>query len=267
MAPLAEIGAIITITIITEAITIMPGERGRASFPWLYRTLSWMSPAWPIGAFAFSSGLEWAHEAGWLRDGAAVQNWLEESLREGQLRADCGAFVHGWQAMSAPDPGRTLAGLAEIVMAAQGSAERALEASAQGGAFKRIALAANSEIHPDQCAAYATALENIADTELPYAIAASAFFAAFEIPLEPAITAFLHAAVSNLVSAAQRIVPLGHTEAQVLLVRLEPDIDRARSHALATASLPIEACLASGALAADIAAMRHETQYTRLFRT
>lgn len=235
--------------------------------PWLYRTLSWMSPAWPIGAFAFSSALEWAHEAGWLPNAAAVEAWLRQSLREGQLGADAAAFVHGWHATRASEPAQALTALAEILMASQGSAERVLEVSAQGSAFRRISLAANSDTHPSECDAYRAALADIADSELPYVLCASAFFAVFDVPLDVALVAYLHAAVSNLVSAAQRIVPLGHTEAQVLLVQLEPDVSSARSAALSRNSVPIEICLGTAAFAADIAAMRHETQYTRLFRT
>lgn len=236
----------------------------RPDHSWLYRTLSWMSPAWPIGSFSFSGGLEWAHEASWLADCDAVEGWLRESLACGALQSEALAFAHGWQA--APDVG-ALRDLAELVMAAQGSAERALEASAQGGAFRRIALAANRDAHPAQTAVYEAALAGIADDTLPYALAASALFATFGVPLEPALTAYLHAALANLVSAAQRIVPLGHTEAQLLLVRLEPDVATAVTHAIARSAIPLEQNLSSATLAADIACMAHETQYTRLFRT
>ena len=251
------------ITIITTG-TAMLMTSSAPDHAWLYRTLSWMSPAWPIGSFAFSGGLEWAHEAGWLADCDAVEGWLRESLACGALQSEAQAFVHGWQA--APDAA-AMRELAELVMAAQGSAERALEASAQGAAFRRIALAANREANPAETAAYEAALFGIADDALPYALAASALFATFCVPLEPALTAYLHAALANLVSAAQRIVPLGHTEAQLLLVRLEPDVATAVTHAIPRWSIPLEQSLSSAALAADIACMAHETQYTRLFRT
>lgn len=251
------------ITIITAG-TAMLMTSSAPDHAWLYRTLSWMSPAWPIGSFSFSGGLEWAHEAGWLADCDAVEGWLSESLECGSLQCEALTFVHGWQATPDADEMRALA---ELVMAAQGSAERALEASAQGGAFRRIALAANRDAHPGETAVYEAALAGIADDTLPYALAASALFATFGVPLEPAVTAYLHAALANLVSAAQRIVPLGHTEAQLLLVRLEPDVATAVTHAAARSAIPLEQSLSSAALAADIACMAHETQYTRLFRT
>ncbi len=254
---------IMAITIITAG-TAMLMTSSKPDHSWLYRTLSWMSPAWPIGSFAFSGGLEWAHDAGWLDDCEAVQGWLRESLECGSLQCEALTFVHGWQATPDADAMRALADLA---MAAQGSAERALEASAQGSAFRRIALAANRYAHPAETAAYKAALAGIADDALPFALAASALFATFHVPLDQALTGYLHAALANLVSAAQRIVPLGHTEAQMLMVWLEPAAATAVTQAIARGSIPLELSLSSATLAADIACMAHETQYTRLFRT
>ena len=231
----------------------------------LYQTLSWMSPAWPIGAFAYSGGLERAHDLGWLPDCAAVGAWLRESLREGQLRSDAMAFAasHGAMAGSAT----SLAALAAMVLAAQAGAERTLESTAQGSAFRRIAVAANGDDHPAEIGRYAEALTGIPDDALPYPVAAAALFGAFDIALREALTAFLHGAVSNLVSAAQRIIPLGHTEAQRLLVTLQGDVGLARDAAVEMRGAPIDHLLSSATYAADIACMQHETQYTRLFRT
>lgn len=231
---------------------------------WLYRTLSWMSPAWPIGSFAFSAGIEWAHESGWLDNSEAVEGWLRESLAFGALRGEALTFVHGWQSLHDASAMRDLA---ELAIAAQGSAERALEASAQGSAFRRIALAANGKMHPAEAKRFEASLAEVEDEVLPYALAASSLFAAFSVPLEQALIAYLHAGVANLVSAAQRIVPLGHTDAQLVLVRLEADVAAAASQAIASRDVPLERSLSSATLAADIACMAHETQYTRLFRT
>lgn len=233
---------------------------------WLYRTLSWTSPSWPIGSFAFSSGLEWAHEAGWLNDAPAVELWLRECLLAGSLYNEAVAFAQGWNSAQGEDE-PPLADLAELVMASQGSAERTLETCAQGAAFRRIAVAANQEAHRAEVALYNSKVGTIPDEELPYPLAASALFAVFHVPLDMALTAYLHAAIANLVSAAQRIVPLGHTDAQVLLVRLEAEVSATVSRAIETSDRPLIELLSSATLAADIASMRHETQYTRLFRS
>lgn len=239
----------------------------QAADSWLYATLSWMSPAWPIGAFAFSSGLEWAGEAGWLENAGAVEQWLQDSLELGQLHADAQLFAHVWQIVRDSPIEGALSEVAQLAHAYQGSAERALEATAQGAAFRRIAVAANRMDRPHQVKSFEAALAGIEDDRLTYPLAAGALFAVFNVPLEPALTAFLHASLSNLVSAAQRLVPLGHTEAQVLLVRLEDRIAACRSDALSFLPLPLDCKLASATMAADIACMRHEIQHTRLFRT
>lgn len=239
---------------------------GDPDLNWLYRTLSWTSPSWPIGSFAYSSGLEWAHEAGWLNDAQAVELWLRECLQTGSLYNEAVVFAHGWNRVEAGD-GPPLADLAELVMASQGSAERALETCAQGAAFRRIAIAANQEAHRAELAQYIGQVGAIPDDELPYPLAACALFAAFHVPLGIALTAYLHAAIANLVSAAQRIVPLGHTTAQVLLVRLEVQVSATVSRAIEACDRPLIELLSSTTLAADIASMRHETQYTRLFRS
>lgn len=233
---------------------------------WLYRTLSWTSPAWPIGSFAFSSGLEWAHEAGWLVNAEAVELWLRECLQFGSLSNEANAFVQGWNSAHGEE-GPPLSELAELVVASQGSAERALETCAQGAAFRRIAVAANQVEHFAEVARYNGKIAAIPDEELPYPLAASTLFAAFGVPLDLALTAYLHAAIANLVSAAQRIVPLGHTDAQVLMVRLEHEVSATVSRAIDASDQPLIELLSSVTLAADIASMRHETQYTRLFRS
>ena len=239
---------------------------GGPNLSWLYRTLSWTSPSWPIGSFAYSSGLEWAHDAGWLNDAEAVELWLRECLQAGTLSNEAAVFMHGWNSVQAEDK-PSLADLAELVVASQGSSERALETCAQGAAFRRIAIAANQETHRVEVDIYISRLGAIPDNELPYPLAASSLFAAFHVPLNIALTAYLHAAIANLVSAAQRIVPLGHTEAQVLLVRLEVEVSATVARAVEECDRPLIEFLSSTTLAADIASMRHETQYTRLFRS
>lgn len=234
---------------------------------WLFRTMSWMSPAWPIGAFAYSSGLEWAQEAGYLDTRGAVEDWLRESLGSGALQSECVAFVHGWQAAQMDDCRERLFAIAELVIAAQISAERTLETTAQGAAFHKIAIEANRPYHAELIASYEKMLGTIGQDALPYPIAASTLFACFGIPLKEAATAFVHGALSNLLSAAQRLVPLGHTDAQQLLVVLEDAVGANVAAGLATLHLPLEDVLSSNTLVADIASMRHETQYTRLFRT
>jgi urease accessory protein len=83
------------------------------------------------------------------------------------------------------------------------------------------------------------------------------------VPLTSALHALLHAAAANLISAGVRLIPLGQTDGQRVLAALEPAVDDAAGRALATRLDEVGTC----AFRADLAGMRHETQYTRLFRS
>ena len=136
------------------------------------------------------------------------------------------------------------------------SRERQLETSAQGRAFIDITRAAwNCDGLEPIIAACAG--------PIVYPVAVGVVSAAHAIPLEPSVHAFLHALVSNWISAGARLVPLGQTDSQRVLASLEPMVK-------STCKRAIEASLddlGSATFRADLASMRHETQYTRLFRS
>jgi len=232
----------------------------------LFDLLSWMSPAWPIGAFAHSSGLEWAVEAGLSTDRASTEAWLRDLVEHGALWNDAVAFVHAHRAALAGD-GERLLEIAELSVAMLTSHERRVESTAQGAAFRRIACATADPPRHGEDPGYAFLLAPIADEDLAYPIAAATLFATHEIALAPALTAFLHGAVANLVSAAQRLIPLGQTDGQRVLRGLRPDILAAVDRAAAASDGDPFDAMGSACLMADIACIAHETQYTRLFRT
>jgi urease accessory protein len=226
----------------------------------LFGLMSWMSPAWPIGAFAHSSGLEWAVESGDVTDRASGEDWIGAMLDQGFLCNDAVILVHAWRAAKTGDSAR-LTGVAELAAASCTGFERRLEATAQGAAFRRIAASISAWGH------YASLLAAIDDDDLAYPVAAGVLFACEGVPLEAGLVAFLHGAVSNLVSAATRLVPLGQTDGQRILAALrEPVLATAARAAALDDGDPFDA-MASAAVAAEIACMAHETQYTRLFRT
>lgn len=226
----------------------------------LYDLMSWMSPSWPIGAFAHSSGLEWAVEAGHVRDRATTGEWIATLIDHGPLRNDMVLFVHAWRAADAGDAAR-LHEVAELAAAAQTGFERRLEATAQGAAFRRIALAS---CEGEEFNALLMAIE---DEDLAYPIAAAVLFATHDIGLGQSLTAWLHGAAANVVSAAQRLVPLGQTDGQKVLRDLREPIFAAVEAALALPDGDPFDQLGGAALVAEIGCMAHETQYTRLFRT
>jgi len=221
----------------------------------LYRLMTWLSPAFPVGAFSYSSGIEWAVEAGDITDAAALRDWLAAMLAEGSGFCD-GVFVaQAHRAVSRHDDA-ALREVAEVAAAFMPSRERQLETTTQGRAFIEIARSAWScEGLDDVIAA--------CDAPIVYPVAVGLVSAAHAIPLPPAMHAFLHALVSNWISAGARLIPLGQTDSQRVLAALEPVV-------VATAKRALESGLddlASATFRADLAGLRHETQYTRLFRS
>ena len=226
----------------------------------LYDLMSWMSPAWPIGAFAHSSGLEWAVEQGHVTDRTSCEEWVATLIKHGPLYNDAVLFIHAWRAARDGNSAR-LQEVAELAAATQTSFERRLEATAQGAAFRRIAL--SSAENP----ALATLLAPVEDEDLAYPVAAAALFASHDIDLRQGLTGWLHGAAANLVSAAQRLVPLGQTDGQKVLRALrEPIFAVIEAILVLPDGDPFEQ-LGGCTLVAEIGCMAHETQYTRLFRT
>jgi urease accessory protein len=221
----------------------------------LYRLMTWLSPAFPVGAFSYSSGIEWAVEAGDIGDAASLRDWLASMLADGPGFCDGVFLAHAHRAASSRDD-TGLRDIAELAAAFVPSRERQLETSAQGGAFIVIARAAWNCDGLDQMISHC-------DGTIVYPVAVGLVSAAHAIPLAPTMHAFLHALTSNWISAGARLVPLGQTDSQHVLALLEPTVVSTAKRAL-TASLDD---LGSATFRADLAGMRHETQYTRLFRS
>jgi urease accessory protein len=217
--------------------------------------MTWMSPAYPVGAFSYSSGIEWAVEAGEIVSAQTLRTWLATTIRQGSVFCDAALFAHSHRAAADGDD-KALAAVAEFAAALTGSKERFLETTAQGQAFRDITGAAWPTPALDRLAA-------AWDGPLAYPIVVAAACAGHSIALVPALHAFLHSVVSNLISAGVRLIPLGQTDGQRVLSALETEIALAAERASAIRLDDI----GTAAPRADIAIMRHETQYTRLFRS
>jgi urease accessory protein len=217
--------------------------------------MAWLSPAYPVGAFSYSSGIEWAVESGDISNAASFHQWLEVVIASGSGFCDAVFFVHAHRATVADDR-EALRTVAELAAAFVPSKERHLETTAQGRAF----------IDATRAAWPCAALDRFAaawDGPVAYPVAVGVTAAGHGIMLEPALSAYLHAVTANLISAGVRLIPLGQTEGQRLLAALEPVVAMTAARALAT---PLDQ-VGGAAFRADIASMRHETQYTRLFRS
>jgi urease accessory protein len=215
---------------------------------------AWLSPAYPVGAYAYSHGLEWVVEAGEIKDRATAAQWIGDILRHGGGRNDAILFSLSYRAARGEDG--QFAAVAELAAAMAPSRERRLETMQQGRAFAEATLAAWPS---DRYAALIAAVAG----EAAYPVAVGAAAAAHELPLQVSLEAYLLAFAANLVSAVVRSVPLGQTDGQKIVAELAAVVCELAQEAL---DATVED-LGGATLRLDIASMRHETQYTRLFRS
>ncbi len=242
-------------TMITTTAMAMAMARKRSGSSALYRLMAWLSPAYPVGSFSYSSGIEWAVEAGDINDAESLRRWLAVVIADGAGFCDAVFFAHAHRAAAASDD-TALRAVAELAAAFAPSKERVLETTAQGRAFVEATRAAWPCAELDRLTA-------AWDGPVAYPVAVGVAAAGHGIALEPALDAYLHAVAANLISAGVRLIPLGQTDGQRVLAALEPSVANTAARALAAALDGV----GSASFRADLASMRHETQYTRLFRS
>lgn len=214
----------------------------------LQKLLTWLSPAFPVGAFAWSAGLETAIAKGWVHDRATTQGWIEGLLAHGSLKTDAILLAHAHA--SAADAA-ALRELADLCLALTPARERHEETSITGNAFVSAAKAWPAPVFA------------ILPTPCPYPIAVGSIAASHAIAVEATLLAYLTATVHAQVSVAVRLVPIGQSDGLAIMAALETVIS-------ALAKLCQHAALddiGGIAYAADIAQMAHETQTTRIFRS
>lgn len=203
----------------------------------------WLSPAFPVGAFAYSHGLEWAITQGRVHDAASLREWLTDLLVHGSGKSDAIVLTCAYTA----DTPEAVAEIDASARAFAPSSERLMETDLQGAAFSQTL--ADVWHHRTGPLCYPVALGRAARLH--------------GLPLALTARMYLHAFASNLTSAAVRLVPLGQTDGQRVLSALTPLCASVAGDAM-TRTLDD---LTSSTFASDIASMRHETQTTRLFRT
>lgn len=214
----------------------------------LQKLVSWLSPAFPVGSFAWSAGLETAIADRRVTDSERLQNWIEGALAHGGIRTDAILLAH---AHRAANDAAALSELADLSLALNGSKERWMESTITGDSYARAMKFWPShvlELLPQPC---------------PYPIAVGALAAGHDIGLADTLLAWLTATVHGQISVAVRLVPLGQSDGLSVLSALEPHV-AALAASAANATL---ADLGAIAYAADIAQMRHETLEPRIFRS
>jgi urease accessory protein len=213
----------------------------------------WFSPMFPVGAFAYSHGLEWAHEAGDIADADDLRDWLTILVQRGALHNDAILLSHAYRAAMQRDADR-VGEVNELALAMATSRERRLEIVTQGNAFllaiKKSWLCATVDL-----------LEEGEDVAYPVAVALAA--AGHQLPLDATLDMYCLGFIANLVSAAIRLGVIGQSHGQSIIAALVPTI---REVAQSCASKNLDE-LGGSAFRSDLASLRHETQYTRLFRS
>jgi len=206
----------------------------------LITVMQWLSPAFPIGGFAYSHGLEWAINKGYVSNREELQKWVSDLLEYGSLKNDAILIK---LVLKGSDPKE----INEIAMALCPANERLSETQLQGSAFCKIMREVWS-------------LE-IDDLTLPIALALAAKNESIDQNL--VVPAYLHSFCSNLISVAMRLIPIGQTDGQKTLRELSPLIsDSVRSVAKSDKDDLGSACFLS-----DVSAMQHEYLQPRVFKT
>ena len=223
----------------------MSGESGVAA---LLRLMAWMSPAFPVGGFSYSGGLEKAVEDGRVRNATELSGWVETLLLHGSLWNDAVFLAEAWRCSQ---DALALSETADLGRALAGSAERYRETVLLGDAFVSAADAWPHDV-----------LE-LLPQDVPYPVAVGAVAAGHGVPLRETLAAFLHAGVSQIVSAGIRLGVAGQKDGVAILAASEVAIAEMAARAVQSTLDD----LGSATIIADTAAMRHETQGTRLFRS
>jgi len=216
----------------------------------LLRLLQLASPALPVGAYSYSEGLEALADTGKVHDSTSLQHWLVQELQYGAVRLEAAVMLRTYDAASTQDY-PTLQKWNNWLSAAKETAELRQQSWQMGGSLLRLL----QEIQPLQVLDYPSPCN--------FAIAFGLAAASWQIDREAALLGYLHSWATNLVTAGIKLIPLGQTAGQQLLLDLHGNLTQAASAIMLLQDEELTSCGWGLALAS----MAHETQYTRLFRS
>jgi urease accessory protein len=211
-----------------------------------YKLLAWLSPAYPVGSYAFSHGLENAVETGLVECDETAQDWIADLLLRGGGFADLAFAANAW---NMADDSRELGRLNDYALAFQTTSELRLETTEQGRAFADVSAVAWPS---DAVARLASAVSG----RLAYPVAVGVTARAHAVAQRAMLTAYAHA-------FAVRLVPLGQTAGQRMTAWLATPCETAARRAAETGYENVATLVPM----AEITSMNHEQQYTRLFRS
>ncbi len=211
------------------------------------------SPGLPVGAYSYSEGLEMLVEKGIISDSSSLKHWLEAELRYGAVRLDAAVMVRAAQSANIDNIAK-LCYWNLWLSAARETQELRTSSWQMGRSLSQLLGKLQPEIMP---------VVNAVGEPCNYAIAFGIAAAHWQINIQAALLAYLHSWASNLMTAGVKLIPLGQTAGQELLLHLQPLIITAVSEILALEDDQLSCC----SWGLSLASMQHETQYTRLFRS
>jgi len=217
----------------------------------LLHLLQLASPALPVGAYSYSEGLEYLVHTNQVQDTTSLQHWLIQELTYGAVRLEVAVMLRAFNATSQQNE-QALNHWNDWLSAVKETAELRHQSWQMGRSLIRLL----QEIHSE-------ALGLNCPNPCNFAIAFGLAAATWQVDQEAAVLGYLHSWATNLVSAGVKLVPLGQTAGQQLLLDLHPELSRATSEILILPDQNLTSCGWGLALAS----MAHETQYTRLFRS
>ena len=237
----------------------------------LLRLLQLTSPALPVGAYSYSEGLETLVDQGVVVTAAALVAWLEQELTYGLVAIDGAAVSLAHQAFAQAglsEPGDQgplgvtravsrsgIAALNHQLSALRDSEEARQQSWAMGRALVRMA----THLHPDL-----KPWLSAAGTPCNFAVAFGLVAARWEIEAQAAVLGYLHSWAANLITSAVKLIPLGQTVGQQMLLKLYPALETTCDRCLAATTLDD---LSLSSWGTSLATMQHEALYTRLFRS
>ncbi len=221
----------------------------------LLRLLTWTSPSFPVGAFSYSHGLEWAVELGDVKNKETLLDFVTDVMSHGTAWVDACLLAHAHRAAMARDAS-LMEHVTELAACYGATKELRQETLLQGRAFFDTA----KEVWPCDALAW---FGTVWTGPVAYPVAVGVAAGGHHLALDQTVAAYLHAFAANIVSAGVRLIPLGQTDGQRVIAGCEAMTAQAAEKAIA---LDLDQ-VGSAAFMVDLASMHHENQYTRLFRS
>ncbi|MEH1952005.1 MAG: urease accessory protein UreF [Nostoc sp.] len=219
----------------------------------LLSILQLASPALPVGAYSYSEGLEMLVENGTIANHTHLKDWLKAELLYGAIRLEAAVMVRSQQAAKIADV-ESLCRWNLWLSAARETEELRASSWQMGRSLIQLLGKLEPQIVP---------IANTVGNPCNYAIAFGIAVAHWEINIKAALLAYLHSWASNLITAGVKLIPLGQTAGQRLLLDLQPLLSAAALEILGLEDDQLACC----SWGLSLASMQHETQYTRLFRS